>query len=472
MIDPDAPASPLPEGTVVAGKYRLGEALSSGGMGTIVRGVHVELDQAVAIKFLATMLADSALVRERFLREARAAARLRSDHVVRVFDVGTHEGAPYMAMELLEGNDLADELDARGRLPVSEAVDLVREALDAVAEAHQRGIVHRDLKPSNLFLVSRGDGRRRVKVLDFGISKLVSDGEDAAITGTGLMLGSPGYMSPEQVRSTKDVDARTDVWSMGVILWEVLAGSAAFRGESLGDVFAKIREEPLESIRVRRPDVPEELDRVIRRCLERNRELRWPDALALREALVPFASKKSLRAPAPEGPRARASLPDAPTVAASSGPEDAASAPTVSLEAQHPVDVRSDMRQETASVWTGQEERRPRVRVWAGVGLALLTLGVVVVVAKSVTVAEPEPQRSASAAPVTPRASGAAEPKVEPTTVALPITTGSATAPGDAGRGAGKGAAERTSAPKKPTPAAPPSAGPVKKPTPSDDLGI
>jgi serine/threonine-protein kinase len=194
-------------------------------------------------------------------------------------------------MELLEGEDLEQLVERRGPLPVHEAVWYVLETLEALGEAHARGIVHRDLKPSNLFLSRSGD-RSRVKVLDFGISKLERGMEapQVSLTTTKSMLGSPGYMSPEQVRSSKNVDARTDIWSVGVILYELLQGSQAFVGETLGDVFAKIREEPLPSIRTVRPDVPEALDRILARCLERDRSQRFSSALELAQALRPYAS--------------------------------------------------------------------------------------------------------------------------------------------------------------------------------------
>ncbi len=286
-------SSPAP-GTLIAGKYRVVQVLAEGGMGVVVDARHEALDQRVAVKLMLPEVAKKPEFVARFLREARAAARIRSDHVVRVSDVGTDEGdVPYMVMEFLEGRDLARELAARGRFPVGEAVDAVLEALEAVGEAHSMGIIHRDLKPSNLFVALKADGSKRIKVLDFGISKHgTGDGHDGAITTTKATLGSPSYMSPEQIRSTKGVDQRTDIWAMGVILYELLTGEIAFAGESLGDIFAMIREEDLAPITEKRRDCPPGLGEAVMRCLARDRERRFPDARSLRDALLPFASAR------------------------------------------------------------------------------------------------------------------------------------------------------------------------------------
>ncbi len=275
------------------GRFSILRELASGGMGTVYEAVHVELGQRVALKVLHPELAGDAEVVERFLREARSLASLASPHVARVFDVGrTGAGVPYLVMELLEGCDLETLLQGRGPLPVAEAVGYVTQALAGVVEAHRMGIVHRDLKPSNLFVARAPDGPTVVKVLDFGISKNDPAREalpSASLTTTRAMLGSPGYMSPEQVRSSKNVDARTDLWSIGVILYELLTGRMAFLGETLGDVFAKIREEPLPPIRQVRPDVPLGLEDVLARCLERDRDHRIGSAEELLAALRPYA---------------------------------------------------------------------------------------------------------------------------------------------------------------------------------------
>ncbi len=229
-------------GELIGGKFIVETVLGVGGMGVVVSARHVQLGQTVAIKFLRRGALTNPEAVNRFLREARASVGLQSAHVVRVMDVGTmDDGLPYMVMEHLSGTDLGQSLEARGLLPVEEAVDCLMQAMDAVAEAHSVGIVHRDLKPSNLFLSLRPDGSSLVKVLDFGISKAVDGaGPPANLTATTMVLGSPLYMSPEQVRSTKSVDTRTDVWALGVILYELVTGLPPFEADTVTGLCAKI----------------------------------------------------------------------------------------------------------------------------------------------------------------------------------------------------------------------------------------
>jgi serine/threonine protein kinase len=279
---------PFSSGALVGGKYRVGALLQRGGMGAVYVATHELLEQRVALKVLRADLSEDPASADRFLREARASARLKSDHVVKVFDVGVHEGIPYMAMELLEGEDLADTLAGRGALPVDEALGIARQAVEAIVAAHADGIIHRDLKPANLFLEQRPGKPARVKVLDFGISK-VSTGARADLTATRALLGTPGYMSPEQIRSARTVDERTDVWAIGVILWEMLAGEIAFDGATPGDVFARIREEPLAPLASRRRDLPPGLSSLVARCVERDRDARVASAGALAVELAVIA---------------------------------------------------------------------------------------------------------------------------------------------------------------------------------------
>lgn len=286
-------------GDVVAGKYRVERVLGQGAMGIVVAARHEELGQKVAIKLLHPDVSASDDGRERFLREARAAAKLESDHVARVFDVGTFgEKNGYMVMEHLEGSDLEKYLDSHGALPIDEAVDYVLEALEALAHAHAHGMVHRDIKPSNLFLVERVDGTRRVKILDFGISKTeaglgVSSPGSSTLTSPHAVLGSPAYMAPEQIRSSKHVDQRADIWSVGVMLYELITGKSPFIGESIGDTLARVLASRPEPITQLRPDVPQPLVDAISRCLETDESRRFQNVSELADALAPLGSSRT-----------------------------------------------------------------------------------------------------------------------------------------------------------------------------------
>jgi eukaryotic-like serine/threonine-protein kinase len=209
-------AAGVREGDILAGKYRVERVLGIGGMGVVVAAHHLQLDEKVALKFLLPEALGNSEAVARFAREARAAVKIKSEHVARVIDVGTlPNGAPYMVMEYLDGGDLAAWLQERGPLPIEQAVEFVLQACVAVADAHALGIIHRDLKPANLFCVRRSDGQLSIKVLDFGISKMTPFGGSgpSAMTHTSALMGSPLYMSPEQMRSAKDTNPRTDIWA-------------------------------------------------------------------------------------------------------------------------------------------------------------------------------------------------------------------------------------------------------------------
>ncbi len=303
----------LPElGETLAGKYKLVRRIGEGGMGVVYEAVHVRIQQHVAIKMLLPEVLDVPDVVSRFEREARAAGQLRSENTARVLDVDVSEGGlPYMVMEYLEGNDLSQVLEARKQLPVAEAVDYVLQTCNAMAEAHAAGIVHRDLKPSNLFLC--GGERPLVKVLDFGISKVEND-MDTRVTATQTVVGTPLYMSPEQVRSAKHVDTRTDIWSLGIILYELLAGRTPFEGSTTAAAAAICIDEP-PPLSQFRPDVPAELEQTIRTALEKVASARFPNVHSLAVAIGPFGSG-TVRGPDPSQanivlPRSQRSLPDA-----------------------------------------------------------------------------------------------------------------------------------------------------------------
>ena len=262
-------------------------------MGVVVAAVHIKLGQRVAVKFLLPSVGESAPIIARFEREARAAVALHSEHVTRVLDVGRlPSGSPYMVMEMLEGTDLAHELRKRKRLPAHEAAAHIVQACDALAEAHALGIIHRDIKPANLFLAQRPNRVPIVKVLDFGISKANTLGEEIAeITRTTELIGSPLYMSPEQLCAPKTVDARSDVWSLGATLYELVSGHPPFDGATMAVLSANILMTPLADVRSRSPgvEIPDALASVIARCLEKKPENRYPSADALALALGPIA---------------------------------------------------------------------------------------------------------------------------------------------------------------------------------------
>ncbi|WP_437969743.1 serine/threonine-protein kinase [Sorangium sp. So ce260] len=283
--------APVAVGDVLAGKYRVEQIVGAGAMGTIVAAWHLELEQRVAMKFLHSPGAEGGDPAERFRREARALARIKSEHVARVLDVGSlQDGNPYMVMEFLDGNNLAEEIRARGPLPVMEAIGYILQVIEAMAEAHAAGIVHRDLKPANLFLARRPDGGRTIKVLDFGISKsmLGSSRDELALTKTAALLGSPLYMSPEQVRCAKDVDARTDIWALGVIVYEMLIGRTPYTGDSVPQLFASLLHEVPPTMAQLRGDIPRELDAAVMHCLAKDPEHRWRNVGDLAYALLPF----------------------------------------------------------------------------------------------------------------------------------------------------------------------------------------
>ncbi|WP_269749876.1 serine/threonine-protein kinase [Polyangium fumosum] len=279
---------PVKPGDLLARKYRVERVLGSGAMGVVVAARHVDLGQLVAVKSLLTGRVVSPEQRERFLREARAAVLLKSNHVARVLDVGADDNdAPYIVMEYLDGQDLAATLKARRQLPFEEAVEYVLQACEAVGEAHAAGIVHRDLKPANLFLTQDVSGAPCVKVLDFGISKLASS--DVALTHESQMLGSPLYMSPEQMNTPKSVDARSDVWALGIILYQLVCGKTPFHAETIQAVCGLVLAGQPTPLGQYRPDAPPGFEAVILRCLARNREERFRDVAELAAALAPYA---------------------------------------------------------------------------------------------------------------------------------------------------------------------------------------
>jgi len=279
------------EGQILAGKFRIERVLGQGGMGVVVAATHLQLDERVALKFLLPDALANPEAVERFAREARAAVKIKSEHVARVSDVGTLEsGSPYMVMEYLHGEDLAAWVRRNGAMPVAEAIEFLLQACEAIAEAHALGIVHRDLKPANLFVTHRVDGSPCIKVLDFGISKLTLPGATAELgmTKTTAVMGSPLYMSPEQMSSSRNVDMRTDIWALGVILYESLTGRVPFEAETMPQLCGMILQDPPRPIHELRPELPQGLQEAVLRCLEKSRERRYGNVAELAFALAPF----------------------------------------------------------------------------------------------------------------------------------------------------------------------------------------
>jgi serine/threonine-protein kinase len=287
-----AGAAPLAEGEILAGKYRVLFPIGEGGMGQVFAAEHVQLGHRVALKVLRPSALESEEAVERFLREGRAAARLQSEHVARVSDVGKLDsGVPYMVMEFLEGRDLAQLLGEQRKLPIDQAVGYIIQAGEAIAEAHNNGIVHRDLKPANLFVTTALDGAPLVKVLDFGISKASSllGAASPQITTTSAIIGSPKYMSPEQMQDSRAVDGRADIWALGSILYEMLAGRLAFDAPTLATTCVQILQADPPPLRTFRDEASPELEGVVMRCLEKNPDERFASVAELVQALAPFA---------------------------------------------------------------------------------------------------------------------------------------------------------------------------------------
>jgi hypothetical protein len=354
-------------GDVLAGKYRIDGILGAGGMGVVVAAHHLQLDERVALKFLMPAALKNPEAMTRFAREARAAVKIQSEHVARVRDVGTLDnGAPYIVMEFLEGSDLSEWLRQKGVLPIEQAVEFVLQACEAVAEAHSFGIIHRDLKPANLFVVRRNDGRYSVKVLDFGISKTLQSSGDLAGTGTRDVMGSPHYMSPEQMHSSKDVTPHSDIWSIGVILYELIAGQSPFPGDTFPAVCLKIAMDEPPPIRSVRPDTPAPLEAIILKCLEKDRANRFENVAQLALALEDFAPK-----------RARASVERIVRILRRAGGVDAGRPPAMS---DAPRESRaSETMAPYGRTTTGRSRRTKRATAVAGVAGALaIALGVAV----------------------------------------------------------------------------------------------
>jgi serine/threonine-protein kinase len=285
----------IAEGQVIAGRFRVGRELGRGGTATVWFATHVKLGAPLALKVMLSQFKADPHATARFLREARAMARLSSDHVARVLDVDvTDDGRPYIAMEYVEGSNLAEILRTRRRLPYSEAATYICQTAFALSEAHALGIIHRDLKPGNLLVTTRRDGSALVKVLDFGISKVPLTDSEHQLTLQEVSIGTPSFMSPEQLRGSRDVGTASDIWALGVILYQLTTGRLPFRADDMPSLCLAILDQPIPRVQDDFPEAPAALDTIIARCLRRAPSERFESVDALRKALLPLARGEAI----------------------------------------------------------------------------------------------------------------------------------------------------------------------------------
>jgi serine/threonine-protein kinase len=395
-------------GDLVSSKFRVERVIGEGGMGVVVAATHLQLDEPVALKFLRAQAIGDPETLARFMREARAAAKLKSEHVARVLDVAvTDDGTPYIVMEYLEGRDLAQMLRVTGSLDVASATEYIIQACEGLAEAHARGIVHRDIKPDNLFLVDRAQGWQFIKILDFGISKFAGARAPDANFSTQSIMGSPCYMSPEQLRSTATVDQRTDIWSLGATLFELLSGRTPYdASRTLPELIAAILERPTPRLDEALQGAPQALVQVVAKCMSKDRDDRFANAAELAVALLPFAPKRA-RSPAERaaalargaGASSRAleavvqGLPsDPPPPGSGAGPP--LTPPTLrvrsgsalltprKVESEPPVSNTDTLGAKSLTASSIKQSRRGAPWIWAVAGVVVACLGIVMAFAR------------------------------------------------------------------------------------------
>jgi eukaryotic-like serine/threonine-protein kinase len=484
-------------GLIIAGKYRLEQEIGRGSMGTVYRAVHVTLGQRVAIKLISAEHSQSAEARHRFSVEAKAAAKLRSRHVVTVYDDGeTEEGNPYIVLELLEGETLEQRLARDHDMPLAEGVRIVTHVGRALARAHAQGIVHRDLKPANIFLVKTDDDEQGfiAKVLDFGIAKLESQNGEKGTTQAGTVLGTPLFMSPEQVRGASSVDHRADLYSLGMCMFHMLTGEYAFYSPNYSEILVGICTQPLPSLRTKAPWLPEAIEQWFQRACAKEPLERFQSADEMTEALqaaaggsTPLSKHKSF----PEGRIAPETLmgyaaPALATVhneASPAGLSRTQLLPHAAANEPQSAPVAISIGGESRASATGSEWLPPRRNfrpLLIGIGLGLLTVGTVAILFKLLSTPAPLPvtaSGSASAAPPAraialprePTPSLAIEPpRATPTVSSVAAGTVSTSAPG---RLLKPEAPAKAPSPTKVTPAAPsPASAPPK--SAGSDLGF
>ena len=430
-------------GAVLAGRYRVDRVLGQGGMGIVVQATHLQLYQPVAIKLLLPEMLGNQQVVQRFLREAQAAVRLKSEHVARVIDVGSLEtGAPYMVLEYLDGTDLSNI--PRAQLTVGGIIDLMLQACEALAEAHSLGIVHRDIKPANFFITRGTGGAPLLKVLDFGISKTPMTGHN--LTATQAVMGTPAYMSPEQMRSSRDVDHRSDIWSLGIVLYELVQGAPPFGGDTFSSMVLKVVNEPLPKLTVR---LPGDLQDVIYRCLEKDPARRFQNVAELAQALSKYAQSDAQAAITVQRTKGIAGPPTSPGLEPSAYPSSV------------PSTLSGAARARTATSSHGR--RWPALTV---MGLLIVGIVVAITAASRGGKTEDPPVGARPEAPKVPVPDPAAKPTPTPTS---PSPTSPPVAPSPAPASPPAVVAPANPAPAPPAtamapPAPPVQAPPVKKP--------
>jgi serine/threonine protein kinase len=443
-------------GEILAGKYEVERVLGRGGMGVVLGVRHMNTGRSVALKIMTLTGMASEEAEARFFREAKIAAMLKSQHAGKVRDCGKLEdGSPFIEMDLLEGRDLSQLLKTRGEMTVEQAVTYVLQASEAVAEAHASGIVHRDLKPANLFLTKGMDGKPCVKVLDFGISKL--EAEEGKLTQTDQFFGSPLYMSPEQMQSAKHADGRSDVWSLGVILYELLSGTTPFKAATMMAVGARVFVDAPTPIAGFRPDLPPGLVAVIMQCLEKDPARRWQNVAQLAAALAPFTPADM--------------LPYVDRIAKVRGVEAPASRPTDRLPPEPTpmpgsgLSVRGGLLPTaTASALTrppATARPRSRTAVVVGAGFVIAIAGALYVGARAGAPREEPPRVAAPVPSALPMASVPLPPTADP--LPLPVASSPAASADSGASSAPLPATAPTAKPKATTaPKAVPAIAPVK----------